>query len=113
MNDRESIIRELKGTIEKQRRIIEQLMTTVEQLREENARLTKHGPRYFTFLDHPDLEPTNNVAEQQIRQCVLSRRVTQGVHGEKGQRFGERIWTVLATLRRRKQDAFAFLLAAA
>jgi len=77
------------------------------------ARLTKHGARYFTFLDHPDLEPTNNVAEQQIRQCVLSRRVTQGVRGEKGQRFWERIWTVLATLRRRKQDAFAFLSAAA
>jgi transposase len=77
------------------------------------VRLTKHGGRYFTFLDHPDLEPTNNVAEQEIRQCVLSRRVTQGVRGEKGQRFWERIWTVLATLRRRNQNAFAFLSASA
>jgi len=75
-------------------------------------RLTKHGPRYFTFLGHRGVEPTNNVAEQQIRQCVLSRRVTQGVRGETGRRFWERIWTVLAILRRRGQDAFAFLSAA-
>ena len=77
-----------------------------------SKRLTKHGGRYFTFLEHADLEPTNNVAEQQIRQCVLSRRVTQGVRGENGQRFWERIWTVLATLRRRGQDPFAFLSSA-
>ena len=77
-----------------------------------SKRLSKHGALYFTFVDHPDLEPTNNVVEQQIRQCVLSRRVTQGVRGEKGQRFWERTWTVLATLRRGKQDAFAFLSSA-
>ena len=77
------------------------------------ARLTRHGPRYFTFLDHPGLEPTNNAAEQQIRQCVLSRRVTQGVRGEKGKRFWERIWTVLASLRHTGQDAFTFLSSSA
>ena len=75
-------------------------------------RLRKHGPKYFTFLEQPDIEPTNNLAEQQIRQCVISRRVTQGVRGEKGQQFWERIWTVLATLRRRNQNAFAFLCSA-
>ncbi len=78
-----------------------------------SERLKKEGPRYFTFLDHPGLEPTNNVAEQQIRQCVLNRRVTQGVRGEKGQRFWQHTWTVLATLRRRNQDAFGFLAQAA
>ncbi len=78
-----------------------------------SKRLKKEGARYFTFVDRPDLEPTNNIAEQQIRQCVLNRRVTQGVRGEKGKRFWENIWTVLATLRRREQNAFDFLSAAA
>jgi transposase len=78
-----------------------------------SERLKKEGARYFTFIDHPGLEPTNNVAEQQIRQCVLNRRVTQGVRGEKGQRFWQHTWTILATLRRRKQDAFGFLAQAA
>ena len=78
-----------------------------------SERLEKQGPRYFTFLDHPDLEPTNNLAEQQIRQCVLNRRVTQGVRGARGQRFWQNIWTVLATLRRRNRDAFSFLADAA
>ena len=78
-----------------------------------SERLEKHGARYFTFLDHPDLEPTNNLAEQQIRQCVLNRRVTQGVRGAKGQRFWQNIWTVLASLRRRNRDPFSFLADAA
>ena len=78
-----------------------------------SKRLKEHCARYFPFLDHPDLEPTNNVAEQQIRQCVINRRVTQGVRGEKGRHFWQRTSTVLATLRRRKQDAFAFLSSAA
>lgn len=78
-----------------------------------SKRLKKEGARYFTFVEHADLEPTNNLAEQQIRQCVLNRRVTQGVRGEKGQRFWANIWTVLATLKRRKQNAFNFLEVAA
>jgi len=78
-----------------------------------SERLKKQGARYFTFLDHPELEPTNNLAEQQIRQCVLNRRVTQGVRGAKGQLFWQNTWTVLATLRRRKRDPFPFLAEAA
>ena len=38
-----------------------------------SKRLKKHGARYFTFLDHPDLAPTNNLAERTVRQAVLWR----------------------------------------
>ena len=43
------------------------------------------------------------------RFVVLDRHVTQGTRGEKGRRWCERIWTVLATCRQREISPFAFL----
>ncbi|HJN07455.1 MAG TPA: transposase, partial [Pirellulaceae bacterium] len=33
---------------------------------------------YFRFMFAPDVEPTNNHSEQQIRHCVIDRKITQG-----------------------------------
>ena len=52
---------------------------------------------YFRFMFSDGVEPTNNHSEQQIRHCVIDRRITQGTRGEAGQRYHERMWTVLAT----------------
>jgi len=73
------------------------------------ARLREYGEEYFLFLDHPQLEPTNNLAEREARHCVIDRRITQGTRGSAGQRWCERIWTVLATCARQNRDAFAFI----
>ena len=64
---------------------------------------------YFLFLENPQIEPTNNLAEQQVRHCVIDRRITQGTRGPAGQRWCERIWSVLATCARQQRDAFAFV----
>ena len=73
------------------------------------ARLKDFGDEYFLFLENPQIEPTNNLAEREIRHCVIDRRITQGTRGKSGQRWCERIWTVLATCARQRRDAFAFL----
>ena len=73
------------------------------------ARLKKFGDEYFLFLENPQIEPTNNLAEREARHCVIDRRITQGTRGTAGQRWCERIWTVLATSARQKRDAFAFV----
>jgi len=73
------------------------------------ARLKDYGEEYFLFLEHPQIEPTNNLAEREARHCVIDRRITQGTRGAAGQRWCERIWTVLATCARQKRDAFAFI----
>ena len=52
---------------------------------------------YFRFITEPDIDPTNNVAEQAIRFVAIHRRLTQGTRGETGQRWCERIWTVIST----------------
>jgi len=75
-------------------------------------RFRKHGDAYFRFIttpDEPGIEPTNNLAEQAIRFVVIDRKITQGTRGDAGQRWCERIWTVMATCAQRNQSAFDFL----
>jgi transposase len=72
-------------------------------------RLGKYGKEYFTFVTTPGVEPTNNVAEQAIRFVVIDRHVTQGTRGEKGQRWSERIWTVLASCARQGRSVWEYL----
>jgi transposase len=75
-------------------------------------RLAKYGAAYFTFLTTPGVEPTNNLAEQAIRFVVLDRVVTQGTRGETGQRWCERIWTVIASCAQQGRSVFDYLAAA-
>jgi hypothetical protein len=51
---------------------------------------------YFRFID-AELEPTNNMAELTVRQCVLDRVVTQGSRSARGNEWHERFWTIFTT----------------
>jgi transposase len=75
-------------------------------------RLEKHGASYFRFLTTPGVEPTNNLAEQAIRFVVIDRLITQGTRSETGNRWCERIWTVLATCSQQGRSVFEYLEAA-
>jgi hypothetical protein len=76
------------------------------------GRLEQYGASYFVFVTEPGIAPTNNVAEQAIRFVVIDRHITQGTRGETGQRFCERMWTVLATCGQQGRSVFAYLAAA-
>ena len=75
-------------------------------------RLRKHGAAYFTFITTPEIDPTNNVAEQAIRFVVIDRRITQGTRGARGRAWCERIWTTIATCAQQGRSAFRFLVEA-
>jgi transposase len=75
-------------------------------------RLEAHGASYFRFITEPGIGPTNNLAEQAIRFVVIDRRITQGTRGERGDRWCERIWTVMATCSQQGRSVFAYLEAA-
>lgn len=64
---------------------------------------------YFRFMFAEEVEPTNNHSEQQIRQCVIDRRITQGTRSEAGQRYHERMWTMIATCKKQNRNVFEFL----
>lgn len=72
-------------------------------------RFREHGQYYFTFLKVPGVEPTNNAMERGFRHLVIDRKVTQGTRGERGRRWCERIWTVLATCAQQGRSAFQFI----
>jgi transposase len=72
-------------------------------------RFEKHGESYLRFITTPGIEPTNNLAEQAIRFVVIDRKVTQGTRSTTGQRWLERIWTVVATCAQTGRSVFTFL----
>ena len=63
---------------------------------------------YFRFLTAPGIEPTNNQTEQAIRHIVIDRHITQGTRGSRGQRWSERVWTMIATCRQQNRSVFHF-----
>jgi transposase len=75
-------------------------------------RLAWHVDSYFRFITDPEIDPTNNVAEQAIRFVAMHRRLTQGTRGDAGQRWCERLWTVVATCAQQGRSVFEFLTAA-
>jgi len=47
-------------------------------------RLIKHNAELLTFLDYPEIEPTNNRAERQLRPNVIMRKITFGNRSDIG-----------------------------
>jgi hypothetical protein len=64
---------------------------------------------YFRFMFEPHIEPTNNHSEQQVRHCVIDRRITQGTRSNVGERYHERMWTAIATCEKQGRSFFAYL----
>jgi len=71
-----------------------------------------HGEGYFHFITHPEIQPTNNSAEQAMRFVVMDRHMTQGTRSQRGRDFCERLWTVIATCSLQKRSAYNWIHAA-
>lgn len=63
----------------------------------------------WTFVDVPDLEPTNNFGERCLRHAVMYRKTSFGTQGPGGSRFVERILTVVTTLKLQRRGVLEFL----
>jgi transposase len=53
-------------------------------------------PSWFTFLEH-NVEPTNNIAENALREHVVIRKIIGGLRSEKGARVHETVMSCFAT----------------
>jgi transposase len=60
----------------------------------------------------PGLEPINNLAERAIRFVVIDRLIPPGTRIEAGNRWRERIWSVIATCLQHGRSVFSYLEAA-
>jgi transposase len=74
------------------------------------ADILAHRQALWTFVVHDGVEPTNNDAERALRPFVLWRHRSSGCQSERGERFAERMMTVVQTLRRQRRDVLDFLV---
>jgi transposase len=71
--------------------------------------LLKIEPALWTFVTVPDVEPTNNAAEQALRQAVIWRRTSFGSQSLAGSQFVARLLSVVTSLKAQQRDVWDFL----
>jgi transposase len=76
------------------------------------ADILEHKLALWTFVDSPNVEPTNNHAERELRAFVLWRKKSFGSQSDRGCRFAERIMTIAHSLRKQRRHVLDYLTAA-
>jgi transposase len=74
------------------------------------ADILAHREALWTFVSCEGVEPTNNHAELELRDFVLWRRRCFGSRSDRGDRFAERVMTVVRTARKQGLDVLNFLV---
>jgi transposase len=65
------------------------------------ARYREHRASLFGFFDHPDVPPTNNASEQDLRPSVIHRKVIGCYRSQRGADVSAILTSLLATARKR------------
>ena len=74
--------------------------------------LYKNMDRFFLFVDHEGVEPTNNSAERALRHAVIWRKIMFGCRSEVGETAVSRLLTVTQTCKMQKRPILAYLTGA-
>ena len=64
---------------------------------------------WFTCVVHTDVEPTNNFAEQALRELIVQRKIMGGLRSRDGAVVLERIVTCLSTWKKQGKPLFETL----
>lgn len=76
-------------------------------------RLKRHRNELFTFLEHENVSPYNNYAEQQMRKPVLTRKVSQQNRSDQGAKTQAILLTLFRTAELRGDNPVESILALA
>jgi len=76
-------------------------------------RLFKQRDHLFTFLDYPQVDATNNLAERQLRPAVIARKLSCGNKTSRGARTWEVLASLAATCTQRGESFAKFVCQAA
>jgi transposase len=106
--------RGLKSSLGQTRREVERLLLRGLRCRHRKTsglcqELLHHRDRLWTFLDHDNVEPTNNASERALRHAVIWRKLSFGTQSCAGSRFVETLLSVIETCRQQNRDVFAFV----
>ena len=73
------------------------------------TRYREHRASLFVFFDRPDIPPTNNASEQDLRPSVIHRKVTGGYRSQLGADISAIFISLLTTARKRGENLFQAL----
>lgn len=65
--------------------------------------------KMWTFTRIIGMEPTNNMAERDLRKLVIWRRKSYGTRSDRGKKFVERVTTVAQTVRKQGKNILHFI----
>ncbi|MBU3913824.1 MAG: IS66 family transposase [Nanoarchaeota archaeon] len=68
-----------------------------------------HREDLFRFIDNPEINPSNNLAEQGLRPAVVIRKVSGGSRSENGAEITGKLLSVLQTAKLQSSNSFNFL----
>ena len=63
----------------------------------------------WTFIYKEEIEPTNNLAERDIRPAVIWRKLSFGTQSIEGEKYVERILSIIGTMKKRNKNPFKYL----
>lgn len=90
---------------------LQQMPTDSERAARLQKRIRRYRNEWLTFLDHPGVSPTNNLAEQALRAVVILRKLTFGSRTRGGAKRLGVMMTVIETAKRQAKSVLKFLAA--
>jgi transposase-like protein/transposase len=70
----------------------------------------KHREDLFRFVNNPEIEPTNNLAERGLRHAVVIRKISNGSRSEDGAETTARLLSVLQTVKLQTNNPYEGIL---
>lgn len=110
-----------KHTLEQRNKLLEHRKRKVEFLLEDGMangsdqlytlceNLLNDSDKLWTFMHVLGMDPTNNLAERDLRKLVIWRKKSYGTRSNRGKRFVERITSVAQTLRKQGRNVLRFI----
>ena len=102
-----STLRAYKGRLERELDAIMALPVEQKDGRRLRKRYAKHRGALFTFLDHRDVAPDNNVSERTLRPTATYRKVTGGFRSRWAPHLYAGVRSAVATAAKKGADAFS------
>jgi hypothetical protein len=90
---------------------LQQMPTDSERAARLQKRIRRYRNEWLTFMDHPGVSPTNNLAEQALRAVVILRKQTFGSRTKAGAKRLGTMMTVIETAKRQGKNVLKFLVA--